>query len=65
MDEKNLGTIPCHNSLIPWNIYFSFAIWNLWQDRNNILFKNTPSNSDLGRDVIVLPVNICFVILSL
>ena len=49
--KKNLGTIPCHNSLIPWNIYFSFAIWNLWQDRNNILFKNLLSNSDLSRDV--------------
>lgn len=33
-----------HQSTIPWNILFPFAIWFLWKHRNIMVFENTTLN---------------------
>lgn len=36
----------------PWKIIFSFAVWNLWKNRNQAVFKRWPQNSNLVQDII-------------
>ncbi|PKI73727.1 hypothetical protein CRG98_005876 [Punica granatum] len=32
---------------IPWGVLFAFAIWNLWKNRNSLLFSSKPLHSNL------------------
>lgn len=51
--EKNYGiNTPC-NDLIPWNMFFSFAIWSLQLHKNKVVFKNSPLNHNLNREALV------------
>ena len=36
---------------MPWNMYFSFAIWSLWLHRNKVVFRNSPLNRELNREL--------------
>ncbi|KAF3968809.1 hypothetical protein CMV_007350 [Castanea mollissima] len=38
-----------HHSLMPWSYVFTFAIWNLWKQRNGMVFNNTALNGNLHR----------------
>ena len=37
---------------IPWNVIFSFAIWLIWKQRNQVVFKNRGVNPNLGKVII-------------
>ena len=38
-----------HFSLVPWSYIFTFAIWNLWKQRNGMVFNNSTLNVNLHR----------------
>lgn len=51
--EKNYGiNTPC-NDLIPWNMFFSFAIWSLQLHKNKVVFKNSLPNHKLNKEALV------------
>ncbi|KAL0014850.1 hypothetical protein SO802_001919 [Lithocarpus litseifolius] len=49
--ERNLKPTSFHEGLVPWNVYFPFAIWNLWLHRNNVVFKGNHPKPGLGKSV--------------
>lgn len=36
----------------PWKIIFSFAVWNLWKNRNQVMFKRQPPSPKLAKDIL-------------
>lgn len=36
----------------PWKIIFSFAVWNLWKNRNQVMFKRRPQSPKLVKDIL-------------
>lgn len=50
--KKNCANISSWIDLsMPWNMYFSFAIWSLWLHRNKVVFRNSPLNRELNREL--------------
>ena len=45
--KQNLNSKTHRIDLIPWNVLFSFVVWNLWIHRNNIAFKGVSPNQNL------------------
>ena len=42
-----------HNQNFPlWKIIFSFAVWNIWKNRNHFVFKGRPQNPRLAKIII-------------
>lgn len=39
---------------MPWNMFFPFAIWSLWFHRKKNVFKSSPPNHELGREVYAI-----------
>lgn len=45
--KQNVNSKTHRIDLIPWNVLFSFVVWNLWIHRNNITFKGVRPNQNL------------------
>ena len=37
----------------PWNVLFPFAIWLIWNQRNQTIFKGKGANSQLAKSIII------------
>jgi len=37
---------------IPWKVLFPFAVWLIWNNRNQVVFKSKNSNLNLAKDTI-------------
>lgn len=49
--EKNYALNSSCNNSIPWEMFFFFEVWMLWLHRNNVVFKSSPFNCNLYREV--------------
>ena len=49
--KQNLNSKTHRIDLIPWNVLFSFVVWNLWIHRNNITFKGFRPNQNLWSSI--------------
>lgn len=49
----------CQGISMPWNMFFPFDIWSLWLHRNKIVFKSSPPNHELGREVCAIANEYC------
>ena len=36
----NAGNKSIWHEFLPWNIFFAFAVWNLWTHMNKVIFEN-------------------------
>ena len=46
--QKNSPTSP------PWNVLFFFAVWEIWRQRNNFVFKHRSSNPSLAKGIVAI-----------
>lgn len=51
LDKNAANTSTWHVLNVPWNMFFSFAIWILWLHRNKVVFKGSFPNCELGKEV--------------
>lgn len=45
--EVNLALSEIRHGKIPWNVLFSFTIWEIWKRRNKWIFKKQNENEDI------------------
>lgn len=45
--EENLSLTDSRHGRIPWNVLFSFALWEIWKRRNKWIFKKKNENEDV------------------
>ncbi|XP_048496063.1 uncharacterized protein LOC125495441 [Beta vulgaris subsp. vulgaris] len=45
--EENLKLSTFRFGKIPWNVLFSFTVWEIWKRRNNWIFKRKNDNEDV------------------
>lgn len=41
-----------NSTSLPWNVVFLFAVWGIWRQRNNYVFKRRSSNPKLAKDIV-------------